>query len=328
MDNKAMSQILNKRIESRDTNQQLDKKFNSLFGATGDDESERAVKIPITRLIPFNNQPFKPYSKEKLEGLAKSIGEQGLLNPIIVRKVTDSDNYEILCGHNRVKAYELLSLSDILSFIKDVNDDMAVFILTESNLRQREKLLPSEKSKAYKMQLDALKHQGKRTDLDDSEFGLDTSTQIAHRLTSVEKTAIANKTSKDEIRRYIRLTFLIPDLLDLVDEDILPLIAGVELSYLKHEEQQTVYGFFFNEKRAKLDLKLSTRIREFSKTNEITTEALERLIKENAQEHKKKANFTIKRSRLKEYSDILPDDSELERLFFEFLQNYKEKKIS
>lgn len=176
------------------------------------------------------------------------------------------------------------------------------------------------------MQMDALKHQGKKIDLYDSEISLETSTQFAQKLTSVEKVALNNKTSKDDIRRYIRLTYLIPPLLDLIDEDKLQFIAGVELSYLKLNEQQAVFDFFFTGKGINLDLKLTAKIREFSKTAEVTKEALMELIKKEETEYRKKANFTIKRSRLKEYSDILPDDDELERLFFEFLQNYKKQK--
>lgn len=329
MSNNTMSQILNKRFESRNANQRLDKEFNGLFGLSGNEGDERVVKIPIAKLVPFNNQPFKPYSKEKLEEIANSIREQGLLNPIIVRKVADNDIYEILCGHNRVKAYELLGFSDIPSFIKDVDDDTAVLILTESNLLQREKLLPSEKAKAYRMQLDALKHQGKRTDLDEDNNDISiptTSGQIGQKLSRNIISKSSNETER-QIARYVRLTYLISPLLDLIDEDRLQFIAGVELSYLKLEEQEAVYDFIFVEKRAKLDLKLTARIREFSKTSNVTITILEQLIKNDEQVHKKKANFTIKRSRLKDYSDILPDDNELERLFFEFLQNYKKQRV-
>ncbi|NJD01820.1 MAG: ParB/RepB/Spo0J family partition protein [Ruminiclostridium sp.] len=329
MKNKTMSQILSNRIESRNTNQRLDKDFNSLFGITVDEDVERVVKIPLTKLLPFNNQPFKPYSEEKLEELARSIQEQGLLNPIIVRKAADSDNYEILCGHNRVKAYEILGFSDIPSFIKDVDDDVATLILTESNLLQREKLLPSEKAKAYRMQMDALKHQGKKIDINEEineASNSITSGQFVQKLSRDKISQNSNENGR-QITRFIRLTYLISAMLDLVDEEKLPFIAGVELSYLKLEEQKAVYDFFFTEKRVKLDLKLTAKIREFSKTAEVTTEALDEFIKKEEPEYKKKTNFTIKRSHLKEYSDILPDDNELERLFLEFLKNYKKQKI-
>jgi ParB family chromosome partitioning protein len=224
--------------------------------------------------------------------------------------------YEILAGRRRTGAVKLNGGKEIMAIIRDVDDDEAAMIVTETNLRHREKLYHSEKAFAYKLQLEAIKRQGKRTDLDDGT----TSAQIAQKF-SRDIVAEKNEVSKDEIRRYIRLTCLIPQLLDLVDSEAMPFVAGVDLSYLDEPAQKLVHSFFFEcDNGVKLDLKMAAALRaSFKETGNLTPEAIKSLCHGKQKPNPSNA-FSISRKKLLPYLDKLPDQDELERLFLEFLQ--------
>lgn len=195
------------------------------------------VKININDIDEFKNHPFLVKEDDSLLELVESIKKNGLLNPIIVRK-KDNNRYEMISGHRRKLAYEILGLDEIESFVKDLKDDEAIIQMVDSNL-YREKILPSEKGKAYKMKYDAIKHQGKRTSGHDDQ-----------KLMSSEILASGSGESEKNVRRYIRLTYLIPELLELVDNTYLydkryyitlGIVSAVELSYLSKDEQKLVY---------------------------------------------------------------------------------------
>lgn len=211
--------------------------FNDIIG----DSSVSVRNIAISDLRPYKNQPFKAYSADKLSELAEDIKTNGLMQPIIVRKMqADDENpydyYQILAGHNRAKACELVGMEKIPSIVKkDISDAEAQLIMVNTNLNQREEILPSEKAFAYKMQMEALKQQGKRTDL--------TSRQSVAKLNTAEIIGTANNESDRQIQRYIRLTFLTADLLVMVDEKDLPFGSGVALSYLSEAEQNVCYDY-------------------------------------------------------------------------------------
>ncbi|MFI3255384.1 MAG: AAA family ATPase [Eubacteriales bacterium] len=194
-----------------------------------DVQGEQVVDLALSSLITFENHPFKVTEDEKLAELMESIEKLGVTTPIIVREKGRGD-YEIIAGHRRTKACELLNLEKIPAFIHDLDDEEAILFMVDTNI-QREEILPSERAFAYKMKLEALKRQGERSDL--------TSTQVAQKW-SVVQFAEESGTSKDQVRRFIRLTQLILPLLDLVDQKKLPFNVGVELSFLKSEEQQMV----------------------------------------------------------------------------------------
>ena len=201
--------------------------FNQLLGGGKGD----IVQIPIAQLIPFSKHPFKPYTAEKLAELSEDITQHGVLSPILVRQC--ESGYEILAGHNRVNACKLIEVDTIPAIIKEVDDDMATLIMLNTNLNQRDELLPSEKAFAYKMQLETMKRQGERTDL--------TSRQLVGKLESAD--LISNSESGRQIQRYIRLTYLIPSYLDMVDEKTLPFMVGVDLSYITEDKQKEIYSF-------------------------------------------------------------------------------------
>lgn len=189
------------------------------------------ISLPIAKLKPFENHPYKVIDNEEMKCLVESIKLQGILNPITVRPI--SDGYEIVSGHRRVFACKKLGVEFVPAFVKEMTREEAIIVMTNSNLH-RDRLLPSEKAFAYNMKLDAIKRQGERTDL--------TSAQVGHKsLTSVERIAIENDESKTQVQRYISLTRLIPELLQMVDDGKIAFSPAVEISKLRRESQELLY---------------------------------------------------------------------------------------
>ena len=197
-----------------------------------EEQREQVQQIPIDALHPFTNHPFKVLDDEAMTRTVESIAQYGVLAPLIARPRPDGDGYEIISGHRRQYAAKLAGLDTLPVIVRQMSDDAAVILMVDSNL-QREHILPSERAFAYKMKLDAIKNQGARSDL--------TSTQVAQKL-SVEKVGDDAGVSKDTIRRFIRLTNLIPELLDMVDEKKIAFNPAVELSYLDESQQRAFLG--------------------------------------------------------------------------------------
>jgi len=193
-----------------------------------EEQREQVQQISIDALHPFTNHPFKVLDDEAMTRTVESIAQYGVLAPLIARPRPDGDGYEIISGHRRQYAAKLAGLDTPPGIVGHVSDDAAVILMVDSNL-QREHILPSERAFAYKMKLDAIKNQGARSDL--------TSTQVAQKL-SVEKVGDDAGVSKDTIRRFIRLTNLVPELLDMVDEKKISFNPAVELSYLDESQQR------------------------------------------------------------------------------------------
>ena len=192
-----------------------------------EEQREQVQQIPIDALHPFTNHPFKVLDDEAMTRTVESIAQYGVLAPLIARPRPEG-GYEIISGHRRQYAAKLAGLDTLPVIVRQMSDDAAVILMVDSNL-QRENILPSEKAFAYKMKLDAIKNQGARSDL--------TSTQVAQKL-SVEKVGDDAGVSKDTIRRFIRLTNLVPELLDMVDEKKISFNPAVELSYLDESQQR------------------------------------------------------------------------------------------
>ena len=193
-----------------------------------EEQREQVQQIPNDALHPFTNHPFKVLDDEAMTRTVESIAQYGVLAPLIARPRPDGDGYEIISGHRRQYAAKLAGLDTLPVIVRQMSDDAAVILMVDSNL-QREHILPSERAFAYKMKLDAIKNQGARSDL--------TSTQVAQKL-SVEKVGDDAGVSKDTIRRFIRLTNLVPELLDMVDEKKISFNPAVELSYLDESQQR------------------------------------------------------------------------------------------
>ena len=192
-----------------------------------EEQREQVQQIPIDALHPFTNHPFKVLDDEATTRTVESIAQYGVLAPLIARPRPEG-GYEIISGHRRQYAAKLAGLDTLPVIVRQISDDAAVILMVDSNL-QREHILPSERAFAYKMKLDAIKNQGARSDL--------TSTQVAQKL-SVEKVGDDAGVSKDTIRRFIRLTNLVPELLDMVDEKKISFNPAVELSYLDESQQR------------------------------------------------------------------------------------------
>ena len=189
---------------------------------------KKPVAIPVEKLRPFAGHPFKVKDDEEMNTLIESIQTQGILSPLIVRPIENTDEYEVISGHRRLHAAQKAGITEVPALIYALDRDAATIAVVDSNLH-REHILPSEKAFAYKLKMEALSHQGKRTDL--------TSDQVGPKLTAA---AISESDSASQVKRYIRLTYLIPELLDLMDEGKIALMVGEALSYLGDEEQYAV----------------------------------------------------------------------------------------
>ena len=233
----------------------IDSEYAGMFGFS--EGSQLIRQIPIEMLHDYPNQPFKSYPKSKLAELAADIAVNGILNPLCVR--TMANGYQILAGHNRRSAAALAGLAQVPCIIRDVDDDMAAIIVTTTNLNQREKLLPSEKAYAFKMQLEAIKRQGDRKN--------STCGQVVHK----SRDSISEDESGRQIQRYIRLTFLVPKLLQMVDEDAVSFVAGVNLSYHNAALQRELVEFLDANELTKISLKQSEEIK---RTSDLTEKRL------------------------------------------------------
>ena len=188
---------------------------------------KKPVNIPVSRLRPFEGHPFKVKDDEEMNTLIESVQTQGILSPLIVRPIENTDEYEVISGHRRLHAAVKAGITEVPALVVSLDRDAAAIVLVDSNLH-REHILPSEKAFAYKMKAEALAHKGYRTDL--------TSVQVAPKL-ATEQIAEDAGTSKDTIKRYIRLTNLIPEILQYVDDGRIAFTPAVELSYLNEQEQ-------------------------------------------------------------------------------------------
>lgn len=195
-----------------------------------DAKLEKVVHIKLSEIDPFFDHPFKAINEDEMNALVESISEFGVISAALVRPKADG-RYEQVIGHRRKKACELAGLEALPCIVREMSDDEAIIAVVDSNLH-RERILPSEKAKAYKMKLDAIKRQGKRTDL--------TSTPMVSKLRTNELVGLANNESREQVRRHIRLTELVPELINMVDSGRLAIRVGVELSYIPQELQKDI----------------------------------------------------------------------------------------
>ena len=206
----------------RNTEKEVDKMKSTM---------KKTVDIPVSKLRPFEGHPFKVKDDAEMNTLIESIQTQGILSPLIVRPIENTDDYEVISGHRRLHAAQKAGITEVPALIYALDRDAAAIAVVDSNLH-REHILPSEKAFAYKLKMEALSHQGKRTDL--------TLSQIATKLDTATEIGSCSGESRDTVYRYIRLTHLIPELLDLMDEGKIALMVGEALSYLGDEEQYAV----------------------------------------------------------------------------------------
>ena len=275
-------------------------------------QQERVQEIPLSELHPFEGHPFRVVDDEEMMKTAESVRDFGVLTPAIVRPDPDG-GYEIVSGHRRHRASELAGKETMPAIVRDLDDDAAIILMVDANL-QRETILPSERAFAYKMKLDAIKHQGERTDL--------TSTQVAQKL-SVEKVGEDAGVSKDTIRRYIRLTELIPELLDMVDTGQIKFNPAVELSYLASEEQRDFLSAM-DYAQAAPSLSQAQRIKKLAQEGECTLDAMCEIMNEIKKGELDRVTF--KTDSLRKYFPKSYTNKQMEDKIIQLLEQWQKKR--
>lgn len=293
---------LNKKLKGHDI-------INDIIGKTDlIDIVDEIKQVKTYLLIPFKNHPFKLYEGKMLDDLVESIREYGVLSPVIVREIENKEELELLSGHNRVNAARIIGLETVPAIIKNVDDDTAQIIVTESNFKQRNSFLSSEKAKAYKMQMDALKRQGKK----------DLCSNGTKAITSREEVARNNDTSAAQIRRYIRLNYLTDKLLDMVDKNILSFRPAVEISYLSEESQKIIESLIENNGN-KISLKQAEELKELEKDLGILN--LDVILRVLSEKKKEKKKLEIPVSKIKSYFDDNITDEEMINIILDLLES-------
>lgn len=275
---------------------------------------ETVMNIPIESISDFPNHPFKVIDNEEMNNLIESVSQKGVILPTIVRQ-KDDGSYEMISGHRRKHAASKAGLKEIPCIIKNLTDDEATILMVDSNI-QREELLPSEKAFAYKMKLEAMKHQGKNI----------TSDPVEQKLTSREMVAEEVGESASNIRRFIRLTYLIPELLNLVDDKRIALRPAVELSYISVDNQEFLYDIFKYDE-ATPTLSQAQLLRKLDEKGELTEEKLEEIMREekpNQKEQFKTSYDNIRHYFPKNYSNEQINDKIME-LLEKYQKEWKQK---
>ena len=275
-------------------------------------QREQVQQIPIGELHPFTNHPFKVLDDEAMTRTVESIAQYGVLAPLIARPRPEGDGYEIISGHRRQYAAKLAGLDTLPVIVRQMSDDAAVILMVDSNL-QREHILPSERAFAYKMKLEALKNQGARSDL--------TSVQVAPKL-STEKIGEEVGMSKDNVKRYIRLTNLIPELLDLVDEKKIAFNPAVELSYLDESQQRDFLEAMEDTQNAP-SLSQAQQLKKMAQQGEFSYEkAFDVMGQEKKSE---KDTVTIKNETLRKYFPRSYTPKQMEDTIIKLLEQWQRK---
>ena len=242
------------------------------------------TNISINKLHEFRDHPYQVLDNEEMNSLIESVQQQGIMTPLIVRPLEGTtDEYEIISGHRRFRAAQKAGLAEVPAFIRPVSRDEAAIMLVDSNLH-REHILPSEKAYAYKLKLEAMSRQGYRSDL--------TSNQVGRRLETADIIAEQSDESKTQIRRYIRLTKLIPDILQMVDEQRIAFSVGVELSYLTEYEQQDLFEAIELEDKTS-SLSQAIQMKKLSQAGKLDRETISRIISEEKPNQREKISFQL-----------------------------------
>ena len=283
-----------------------------------DSQLEKVQKIPISELVPFKNHPFKVVDDEAMLRTTESIAQFGVLTPLIARPLEDG-GYEIISGHRRAHAAEAAGLTEVPVIVRDMDDDAATVLMVDSNL-QRESILPSERAFAYKMKLEALKRQGTRSDLLEG----DTSTQVGRRMETAEMIGQETGDSRNQVRRYIRLTNLIPELLDMVDQKQISFNPAVELSYLTPEEQQHVIEAM-DFTQAAPSLSQAQRLKKLSQEGGCTLEAMQEILGEVKKGDLERVAF--KSEQLRKYFPKSYSSKQMQDTIIKLLEQWQKKRL-
>ena len=278
-----------------------------------EEQREQVQQIPIGELYPFKNHPFKVLDDDSMSDTVESVKQYGVLSPLIARP-RPKGGYEIISGHRRQHAAELAGLETLPVIVRQMDDDAAIILMVDSNL-QREHILPSERAFAYKMKLDAMKNQGTRSDL--------TSTQVVSKLRSNEKLGAENNQSRETVRRFIRLTNLIPELLDMVDNKTVSFNPAVELSYLSPEQQQEVIRAMDDTQNFP-SVSQAKRIKKLAQDGTFTTETVVAIVGE--EKKSELDTVTIKNDTLRKYFPRSYTPKQMEDTIIKLLEQWQKKR--
>ena len=276
------------------------------------EQREKVMEIPLSELRPFKDHPFKVLDDERMLDTVESVKQYGVLSPALARPHPEG-GYELVSGHRRHRAAELAGLDTLPTIVRNLDDDEATIIMVDSNL-QRETVLPSERAWAYRMKLDAIKRQGARNDL--------TSTQVAQKL-SAERVGDDAGISKDQVRRFIRLTELVPTLLNMVDERKIAFNPAVELSYLKPDEQNMLLDAMDSE-QATPSLSQAQRLKKFSQSGNLTKESMLAIMSEEKKSDLDRLTFTT--DTLRKYFPKSYTPQQMENTIIKLLETWARKR--
>ena len=274
---------------------------------------ERVQNISISELVPFKDHPFKVVDDEAMLRTTESIAQYGVLTPLIARPL-EGGGYEIISGHRRAHAAEMAGLTEVPVLVRQMDDDAATVLMVDSNL-QRENILPSERAYAYKMKLEAMKHQGERSDL--------TSGQLGPKLRSDEQLAQEAGESRKQVQRYIRLTNLIPELLEMVDQKQISFNPAVELSYLAPEEQE-VFMQAMDEVQASPSLYQAQRLKKLAQEGNFTMDAAREIMNEVKKGDLERVTF--RNEQLRKYFPRSYTTQQMQDTIIKLLDQWQKKK--
>ena len=278
-----------------------------------DSQLERVQNISISELVPFKDHPFKVVDDEAMLRTTESIAQYGVLTPLIARPL-EGGGYEIISGHRRAHAAELAGLTEVPVLVRQMDDDAATVLMVDSNL-QRENILPSERAYAYKMKLEAMKHQGERSDL--------TSGQLGPKLRSDEQLAQEAGESRKQVQRYIRLTNLIPELLEMVDQKQISFNPAVELSYLAPEEQE-IFMQAMDEVQASPSLSQAQRLKKLAQEGDFTMDAAREIMNEVKKGDLERVTF--RNEQLRKYFPRSYTTQQMQDTIIKLLDQWQKKK--
>ena len=276
--------------------------------------TEQILNLPVEQIRPFDNHPFQVNDDDELmQQTIDSIMQVGVLNPVIVRPMEDG-GYQMVSGHRRLRACELAGIATIPAIARELNDYEAVHLMVDSNI-QRENILPSERAKAYRMKMDALKHQGKAAE--------QTSSQIGTKLRTDEQIAREVGSSRNQVQRFIRLTELLPELLDMVDRKDIAFSPAVELSYLKEEEQR-LFLEAMDYSQATPSLSQAQRIKKLSQQGACTQDAMFSIMSEEKKSDMDK--LTIKQDVLRKYFPKSYTPLQMQQTIIKLLEQWQKRR--
>ena len=276
--------------------------------------AEQILNLPVEKIRPFDNHPFQVNDDDELmQQTIDSIMQVGVLNPVIVRPMEDG-GYQMVSGHRRLRACELAGIATIPAIARELNDYEAVHLMVDSNI-QRENILPSERAKAYRMKMDALKHQGKAAE--------QTSSQIGTKLRTDEQIAREVGSSRNQVQRFIRLTELLPELLDMVDRKEIAFSPAVELSYLKEEEQR-LFLEAMDYSQSTPSLSQAQRIKKLSQQGACTQDAMFSIMSEEKKSDMDK--LTIKQDVLRKYFPKSYTPLQMQQTIIKLLEQWQKRR--